>query len=64
MLAATMLAANVWHWWIGVALTLVGGAVLLILVAGYVKQVVSPQHPSKSQRRQMEAAQREAAGKT
>ncbi len=59
-----LLAANVWHWWIGVALALVGGAAILGLVAGYLKQVVSPQHPNKRQRRQMETAQREAAGKS
>lgn len=57
-----MLAANVWHWWIGVALAIVGGGVVVVLVAGYLKQVVAPQHPTKRQRRQMEAAQRESAG--
>jgi len=59
-----VVAANVWHWWIGVALALVGGLAVLGLVGAYLKQVVSPQHPSKRQRQQMEAAQREAAGKS
>lgn len=59
-----MLAANVWHWWIGVALSIVGGGAVLALVAGYLKSVVAPQHPTKRQRRQMEAAQRESASRS
>jgi hypothetical protein len=55
-----MLAANVWHWWIGAALALLGGGAVLGLVAGYIKQVVAPQHPSRRQRQVLEAQERES----
>ena len=47
-----MLAANVWHWWIGVLLTL--GIVLLVvvLVGSYLATVTAPKYPSRKQRRQ------------
>lgn len=44
-----MLAANVWHWWIGVALALVGVLVVAGLVGAYMKSVVSQEHPSRGQ---------------
>ena len=46
-----MLASNIWHWWIGVVLTL--GAVLgvVALIAGYLKTVTAQQYPNKRQRR-------------
>jgi len=47
-----MLAANVWHWWIGIALFLVGLLVVVGLVVGYLKSVSSQQHPSRRQQRQ------------
>jgi hypothetical protein len=45
-----LLAAKVWHYWIGV--TLFGGAVLTVvgLVLGYLKNVTSPQYPKRNQR--------------
>ena len=46
-----MLAANVWHWWIGVVLTVVGVATVAAMGAGYVKQVTAPRYPGKRQRR-------------
>ena len=45
-----MLAANVWHWWIGVVLVLLSVALVLVLVGGYLKSVSSKQHPRRSQR--------------
>ena len=48
-----MLAANnIWHWWIGVLLTL--GAVLVTagLIAAYLKSVTSQHYPGKRQRRE------------
>ena len=41
-----MLAAEVWHWWIGVLLA--GGTILagVALIGAYVKSVSSKQHPS------------------
>lgn len=55
-----MLAANVWHWWIGAALALLGGGAVLGLVAAYIKTVVSPQHPSRRQRQMLESQERES----
>jgi len=45
-----MVAANIWHWWIGVGLTLATVGALLSLVVGYFKKVVSPQYPNRRQR--------------
>jgi hypothetical protein len=45
-----MLAAEIWHWWIGVIL---GGATVLTLlglVGGYLKSVTSQQYPGKRHR--------------
>jgi hypothetical protein len=55
-----MLAAYVWHWWIGAALTVVGLLALVALVAGYLKQVTAPQYPNRKQRAAMRAAGDEA----
>ncbi|MEY4174143.1 MAG: hypothetical protein RI900_1308 [Actinomycetota bacterium] len=41
----------IFHWWLGLLLALVGGLAVVSLIAGYLKQVVSPQFPSKRQRR-------------
>jgi hypothetical protein len=41
--------ANVWHWWLGVLLT-VGSVALVLLMAGaYVKQVAAMKYPPKDQ---------------
>jgi hypothetical protein len=47
-----MLAAEVWHWWIGVALT--GGIALLFiaLIGAYLKSVSSQKYPGGKRRRQ------------
>ncbi len=47
-----MLAAEVWHWWIGVALA--GGTLLagVVLVGGYLKTVSSKQHPGGKKARE------------
>jgi hypothetical protein len=42
-----MLAANVWHWWIGVLLALGSAAAVLALVAGYLKSVTAQRYPGK-----------------
>jgi membrane protein implicated in regulation of membrane protease activity len=44
-----MLAANVWHWWIGIALVLLGVVVVVSLVFAYLGSVTSKQHPSRNQ---------------
>jgi hypothetical protein len=49
--ALGMLAANVWHWWIGVVLSVVGVATVVAMGAGYVKQVSATRYPGKRQQR-------------
>jgi hypothetical protein len=51
---AGMLAANIWHWWIGVILAVVGGVGVLGLVLGYLKQVTSQRYPGGRRARQQE----------
>ena len=45
-----MLAANIWHWWIGVILTVVAVGTVLMLVVGYLKQVTAQRYPNRRQR--------------
>jgi hypothetical protein len=49
-----MLAANVWHWWIGVVLTFVGAGTAIGLVAGYLKSVTALKHPLGRRQRDSE----------
>jgi formate-dependent nitrite reductase membrane component NrfD len=42
-----MLAANIWHWWIGVVLFVASVAAVLGLVGGYLKNVSSQRYPGK-----------------
>ncbi|CAN5795054.1 hypothetical protein BH20ACT4_BH20ACT4_07150 [soil metagenome] len=44
-----MIAANIWHFWIGVVLTLAAVATVVALVAGYIKNVSSQRYPGKRQ---------------
>ncbi len=46
-----MLAAEVWHWWIGVALTGVAVLAGIGLIGGYLKSVSSQRHPGGKQAR-------------
>lgn len=46
-----MLAANVWHWWIGIVLTVVSILTVVALGGGYIKQVTATRFPGKRQRR-------------
>jgi hypothetical protein len=48
--ADRMLAANIWHWWIGVVLTVVGVLTVVMLVVGYLKQVTAQRYPSRRPR--------------
>ena len=45
-----MLAAEIWFWWIGVVLAIVGVLSVLALVAGYLKTVSSQRYPTKRHR--------------
>jgi len=47
-----MLAANVWHWWIGVFLTLGTVLLLVVLIALYLTTVTAQKYPSRKRRRQ------------
>jgi cytochrome c-type biogenesis protein CcmH/NrfG len=49
-----LLAANVWHWWLGVVLTLVALGAVAALGVGYLQKVTAPQHPNRRQRKQLE----------
>ncbi len=46
-----MLVANVWHWWIGIALLLVSLIFVVVLVVSYMKFVSSQKYPSAKQQR-------------
>jgi hypothetical protein len=46
-----MLAAEIWHWWIGVVLVGAGILSVIMLIAGYLKNVTAKQYPSRRQRR-------------
>ncbi|MDA3030706.1 MAG: hypothetical protein O3B90_00045 [Actinomycetota bacterium] len=47
-----MLAAEVWHWWIGVALTGVALFLGVGLIGAYFKTVSSQKYPGGKRRRQ------------
>ena len=49
-----MLAAYIWHWWIGLVMLLAGGAAALSLVVGYLKQVSSQRYPGGKRGREQE----------
>ena len=44
--------AEIFHWWLGVILTVVSVLAIFGVVAGYLKKVVSPQYPGKRQKRE------------
>ena len=45
-----MIAANPWHWWIGVVLALGGVGAVLSVVAGYVSKVSGSRYPGRRKR--------------
>lgn len=47
-----MLAANIFHWWLGVGLTIVSVGSIIALVGGYLAKVVAPQYPSRRHQRE------------
>jgi hypothetical protein len=49
-MAAMLLAAEVWHYWVGVAVAAATILTVLALVVGYFVKVVAPQYPKRSQR--------------
>lgn len=49
-----MLAAYIWHWWIGLIMLLAGGAAAIGLIGGYLKQVSSQRYPGGRRHREQE----------
>jgi len=49
-----MLAAEIWHWWIGVAMLIAGIGATLGLVVGYLKQVSAQRYPGGQRGREQE----------
>ena len=49
-----MLAAEIWHWWIGVAMLALGIAATLGLIVGYLKQVSAQRYPGGRRERELE----------
>ena len=47
-----MLAAEIWHWWIGVVLFGVGLVASIGLVGAYMKSVSAQKYPGGKRRRQ------------
>lgn len=43
--------AVIFHWWLGALLLIVGIALTVGVVGGYVKKVVAPQYPGKRHKR-------------
>lgn len=46
-----MLAANIWHWWLGVVLFGVAVLAVVGLVGGYLKSVTAQKYPPRRSRR-------------
>jgi hypothetical protein len=49
-----MLAAQIWHWWIGLIMLIAGVGLTLQLVVGYMKQVTSQKYPGGKRHRESE----------
>lgn len=49
-----MLAAQIWHWWIGVLMAVAGVAAALSLAVGYLKQVTAQRYPGGKRAREQE----------
>ena len=49
-----MLAAPIWHWWLGLAMLLAGGGAALGLTVGYLKQVSAQRYPGGKREREQE----------
>jgi hypothetical protein len=47
-----MFAANIWHWWIGVALLAVAVLTVIALLGQYLKQVTATRYPGGRRRRE------------
>jgi hypothetical protein len=44
--------AEIFHWWLGVGLTIVALAAVVGIIGGYIKKVVAPQYPGRRHHRE------------
>ena len=51
-----MLAAEIWHWWIGLIITLLAFGGLVALIALYLKTVTSKKYEPGASKRRRESA--------
>jgi hypothetical protein len=49
-----MLAAYIWHWWIGLVMLIAGIGATVGLIGGYLKQVSSQRYPGGKRGREQE----------
>lgn len=49
-----MLAAYIWHWWLGLIMLIAAGGATIGLIAGYLKNVTSHRYPSGRRGREQE----------
>jgi hypothetical protein len=49
-----MLAANIWHWWIGVIMAVAGFLGVFMLTIGYLRQVTRQKYPSGQRAREQD----------
>jgi hypothetical protein len=49
-----MLAAYIWHWWLGLVMLIAGVLATLSLAIGYLRQVSSQRYPSGKRGRRQE----------
>ncbi len=49
-----MLAAYIWHWWIGLVMLFAGVGATIGLIGLYIKQVSSQHYPGGKRRREQE----------
>lgn len=49
-----MLAAYIWHWWLGLVMLIAGVAAFIGLTIGYLKQVTSQRYPNGKRGRRQE----------
>ena len=49
-----MLAAEIWHWWIGLIMLIAGIGMSVALVGGYLKQVSSQRYPGGRREKELE----------
>ena len=49
-----MLAAPIWHWWIGLIMLIAGGGGVLALIGAYLKMVTAQRYPGGKRHKEQE----------